>query len=164
MRRRIKLSATLIVLIIATVVSMAWLSKKPVPTPTTPPPLTFQQKQTIDINTLAGAIGQYANANNALPLSLSVEPGNITLVMCGKICDPLTSQVTQLSAYKADEVHIESYVADLAVPDIQTIYLVPGARCNAGGGLGNSTAAPRAMVLLYAVSSGASFSQHCLTL
>lgn len=163
-RRLVRFSLAIVVLAVAAVLLPAWLTKKSAPVAVTPPQLTYQQKQTLDINTLAGAIGQYANANDALPLSLSVEPDDTTLVMCGKICDPATSQITQLSVYKADKVHIESYVAGLTVPDIQTVYLVPGGRCAKGGGLGNATAAPRAMVLLYAVSSGASFSQRCLTL
>jgi hypothetical protein len=163
-QRLVRFSLAMVVLAVAAVLLVVWRSKKSDPAVVAPVQLTYQQRQTLDINTLAGAIGQYANANNALPLSLSVEPDNITLVMCGKICDPATSQITQLSVYKADNVHIESYVAGLTVPDIQTVYLVPGGRCAKGGGLGNATAAPRAMVLLYAISSGASFSQRCVTL
>jgi len=130
-----------------------------------PVQLNFSQKQQRDVNTIGGAIGQYTAANGGvLPTHLSIGVSEDSLVMCNAVCDPTTSQISALSTYKAENVKLMTYVADLAAPDEKTIYLVPGATCKDKTTLGPPSANVRSMVLLYAGVSGNTISQRCVKL
>jgi hypothetical protein len=161
-RRQVKLVLTGLAVIVLVIVTHTVITRPHKPAPVAAAPLTYQQKQNIDVNTIAGAVGQYAYANNVLPTRLSVGSG--TLIMCDTTCDPTTSQISPLSVYKPTDVKIEPYVAGLTVPDDQTVYLVPLAKCQNQTSLGTPSLNQRSMVLLYASSSGSSISQRCVTL
>jgi hypothetical protein len=128
-----------------------------------PPPLTFGQKQSIDANNLGGAVGQYVLINGAPPTSVSVgSDGN--LVLCGTICDPVTSEVVPLAVYQANEVKYEQYAAGLAVPNSQTMYLVAGANCTGPRRSLNASTNPKAMAIEYAQPNKSQLTQRCVTL
>ena len=129
----------------------------------TPIELTNSQKQMNDIITIGGAIGQYAAANGVLPTHLVVGDSETSLVMCDAVCNPTTSQISSLYSYKATNVQLKDYVAGLTVPNEQTAYLVTNGTCK-DKVLGPASASPRAMVILYAATSGNTISQHCLKL
>ena len=108
--------------------------------------LSTQTKQTNDISTVAGAVGQYAAANGVLPTTESEISGS--LVLCNDVCDPLTSQVASLVFYSASNVKIMQYSDGLTVSNVHTIYLVPRAKC-VNDQIAANPDKPRAMVLLY---------------
>jgi hypothetical protein len=140
------------------------LHKPPVPqVAAKAPALTYFQKQILDIITVGGAIGQYTTENGGvLPSYLTVGENDSSLVMCNTTCDPTTSQISSLAAYKANDVKLMTYVRDLSVPDEHVMYLVQGAACQKNGaGLGDPSASARSMVILYAATSGNTISQRC---
>lgn len=128
------------------------------------PKYSFRQRQSIDVNSIGGAVSLFAQANDALPTGLSTaSDGN--LVLCGTSCDPRNYEVTSLLVYKPANVKLAAYIPGLSVSDPQTMYLVPGAKCTNEGTLGDASTAPRAMVILYAQDdSGAPVKQRCVTL
>jgi hypothetical protein len=129
------------------------------------PALSYSQKQVLDVNTIGGAIGQYTAANGGvLPSRLTIGSSTNALVMCNTICDPTTSQISSLLIYKPEDVKLMSYVADLAAPDEQALYLVKGATCKNPTTLGGPSSTPRSMVILYAAASGSALTQRCITL
>lgn len=124
--------------------------------------LTYSQNQSIDVNTVGGAIGQYTAANHALPIRLSANGS--TLVMCNSVCDPTTSQISQLVVYQAADVMIKSYTAGMMVPSKNDMLLVRAATCRSASTLGDETTKQNAMIILYATDSSTGLSQHCVTL
>lgn len=162
--RRIKtIAAVLLIVILAGVVYRA-VHKAPASTATAPPQLTYRQKQTIDINIVGGAVGQYAAANSVLPTRTSSGPDGSILVLCNDTCDPTTSQVASLSVYKPADVKVVAYAPGMIAPNAQSMYLVPGAKCAGSTGIGGPSSNLRSMVILYNVSSGANLTQRCVTL
>jgi len=124
--------------------------------------LTLQTRQANDINTIAGAVGQYTAANGGvLPSATSDAAGS--LVLCGSTCDPLTSQVASLSVYAPSDVKIVPYRAGLAAPTTTAIYLVPLGKC-AGGVVGAPNPNPRSMILLYRAATTPASTPRCLSL
>lgn len=137
--------------------------KKPTASPVTnSPALTYSQKQSIDVNTVGGAIGQYTLANGVTPTRLS--PNGSVLVMCNAVCDPNTSQISQLVVYQAKDVQIKPYVAGQLVSSVNDMYLVQGATCKDRTALGDPSSQPKSMVILYASQSSTGLSQHCIKL
>lgn len=111
-------------------------------------PLTAGAKQSEDIGLVAGAVGQYAAANGALPTSLSATTTN-DLVLCGITCVPTNFDVNGLSYYQASGIKLVPSTPGLSVSNPSMIYLVPGAKCGSGGLVGGENSNPRSMVLLY---------------
>ena len=117
-----------------------------------PVQLSYNAKQAADASLLAGAVGQYAAANNALPTKLSVTPNGI-LVLCGSACDAVNYEVGAFNVYQSSNVKLVSYSAGLTAPNTQMMYMVPGAKCDSNGQLGAVNQTPRSMVILYAVTN-----------
>jgi len=163
-RRRRTLLVTGVVLIAAVLVWHFWPRHAPPSPAFVAQPISYQQKQNIDVNTVGGAVGQYALANGTLPTHLAVGDANNQLVMCNNICDPATSQISTLQVYGAPGVAIRPYAADLSVPDDKSMYLVPGASCTSRMGIGRPNSNPRSMVILYADKTDKGLRQHCVTL
>ncbi|HSX16381.1 MAG TPA: hypothetical protein VLF40_06325 [Candidatus Saccharimonadales bacterium] len=128
-----------------------------------PPPLTFAQRQTQDIILVGGAVALFVRAEGSIPTSTSVAPdGN--LVLCGKICDPATEEVSSLQTFKPEGVKFMAYSSGLIVPNKDTMFLVPGATCDGTTAIGNPSAAPRAMVILYGQVNNDELDQRCVKL
>jgi hypothetical protein len=128
---------------------------------------TLQQRQSLDVVTLGGAVGQYVATNNkTLPMHVSPAPdGSNSVVLCGTICDPSTWQVSSLSAYKPTGVKMVSYDPSIEVPDVTTMYLVVGARCNQQGNeLSTKDVKALSMSILYASQDSGTLRQHCVIL
>ena len=167
-RRRLTVAGVLIVVVI--IAAVAWWmgvftfgNKKVAATPT--PTLTTGAKQAEDVGLVAGAVGQYAAANDALPLGLATVPGN-GLVLCGTTCSPTNYDVSGFSFYQASDVRLMPYSMNLAAPNQSAIYLVPGAKCGTDGQVGAANPGPRSMVLLYdsESDSGTTLSPRCIVL
>jgi len=135
---------------------------KKVPVATQPPVLSYSAKQAQDVNLVAGAVGQYAAANSALPQHLAVSNGS--LVLCGSVCDPSAYEVGGFSLYQAADIKIVPYAATLTVPSQNDMYLVPGAKCGTDGRIGAVNTDPRSMVLLFASVNGTTTSPRCVVL
>ena len=165
-RRRL-LAAAGVVLVLAAlgVAAHMFMSSKTAgdPPAKTPPPLSFAAKQAIDVNLVAGAIGQYASANSALPTSLSVASDG-GLVLCGAVCDPSLYEVGGLSAYQAANIKLMNYSPGLTTPDQNTMYVVPGAKCASDGHAGDPNATPRSAVILYSTQTDAGTTPRCVVL
>lgn len=127
------------------------------------PPLSFEAKQVEDVNLVATAVGQYANANNALPVHLSTGTSG-GLVLCGATCDPNLYTVGGFMVYQASNIRLVNYAPALMAPDVNTMYLVPGAKCGSGGQLGDVNLRPRSMVILYVASTASSTEPRCVVL
>jgi hypothetical protein len=140
-----------------------FMHKKPAAAPVTSSPnLSYSQQQSVDVNTVGGAIGQYTQANGVTPTHLSAN-GNV-LVMCNAACDPTTSQISQLAVYQAKNVQIKSYTPGQLVASVNDMYLVQGATCKSRAGIGDQSSNPKSMVILYATESSSGLSQHCVKL
>jgi hypothetical protein len=162
---RAKTALALVVLVAAVVGVYAALNRHVQPVAQAPPPLTYREKQSSDVVTLAGAIGQYTGTNGALPTRISRSADGTALVLCGTGCDPINSQVSGLQVYAPSGVHIVPYDQNLTVPDKHTIYLVAGAHCNGNSGIGvQNLTSPKAMVLLYAAATTPGLTQRCIVL
>jgi len=165
-RRRL-LMLCVIVLVVAVAAFLARpfiFHKKTVPTVNAAKPvLSTSAKQSEDVDLVAGAVGQYAAANGALPTHLSAAP-NGSLVLCGDTCNPTLYSVSGFSVYQASNIHLMSYAPGLSVPNQNVMYLVPGAKCGSNGQLGSVNPAPRSMVLLYASAGATSTAQRCVVL
>jgi len=163
-RRRKQLAALAVVIILALVFYALFGHKAPKPVPNTVPPLTHQQQQTRDVNTLGGAVGQYVASNgHTLPTYVVPTPGGNSVVLCGTTCDSTTSQVSTLSAYKPAGVKIVPYAPGITAPDISTLYLVSGAKC-AGTTVTDQKVTALSMVILYATQATSGLFQHCVSL
>jgi preprotein translocase subunit Sss1 len=124
--------------------------------------LNLQARQSNDINTIGGAISQYVSTNGVLPTRTSTTPEG-SLVLCNTMCDPATSAISRLMNYKAVNVQYVPYRHDIIVPDDQTIYLVPGAKCKKNSGIGDPASSDRAIAIVYALSVGSTLSQRCVS-
>jgi hypothetical protein len=166
MRRR--LFVTLIVIVVLAVAAVAARTfifpkaSKPVVAAKSSA-LSMAAKQSADVDLLAGAIGQYAAANNVLPEHLSVASSS-SLVLCGDVCNPTLYAVTGFSIYTPSDIKLMGYTPGLAAPNQNTIYLVPGAKCGSDGTVGAVDPTPRSMVLLYATTTTTSTTPRCVVL
>lgn len=126
------------------------------------PQLSYGAKQAVDVNLVAGAVGQYAAANNALPLNLAVS--NSSLVLCAATCTPSAYEVGGFNVYQPANIKLISYSPTLAVPSANDMYLVPSAKCAKDGGIGAVNTDSRSMVILFATSSGSTTAPRCVVL
>lgn len=164
LRRLVKFIVIVAIVLVAAIIIDKVLTHKPVPKPKATPPLTNQQRQTLDVNTLGGAVGQYVIENNqTLPERVSPAPDGSSVVLCGKTCDPNTWQVSALQAYKPSDVRLVHYATGLAVPEASTMYIVSGATCKKGT-LTDQGIRPLSMAILYATQNDSTLQQHCVAL
>lgn len=126
------------------------------------PELSFEARQLTDVALVGGAVGQYAEANDALPTRLSVAPGG-SLILCGATCS-ISYEVGGLSVYQASDIRLMEYASGLTVPNQNFMYLVPSATCSSGGQLGTQNPSARSMVILYDTVSGSSTAPRCIVL
>lgn len=164
LRRLVKLAIALIIIGVVAVVLLHLHVHEPVAKVQRPQPLSNTARRQLDINTIAGAVGQYASATGTLPTKATVASDKASLLLCNAICDPATSQVSALTVYQAADVHIIAYSPGLATPDAQTVYLVPGASCQGNHSIGTANSRPRAMVVLYALPQDTTLQQFCVKL
>jgi hypothetical protein len=140
----------IVVLAVAVVAGRTFIfpkAKKPVAN-APQPVLSLGAKQSADIDLVAGAIGQYAAANNALPTHLSATSSD-SLVLCGDVCNPTLYAVNGFSVYNPSNIRLMRYTPGLVAPNQNSMYLVPGAKCGSNGQVGSVNPVPRSMVLLY---------------
>lgn len=137
------------------------MARKPAPQ-NTQPQLSYGAKQAIDVNLVAGAVGQYAAANNALPGRLAESNGS--LVLCGATCTSSAYEVGGFNVYQPSNIKLVAYVPNLTVPSQSTMYLVSGAKCAGNGAIGGVNTAPRSMVILFAAVNGSSAAPRCVVL
>ena len=137
------------------------MSQKP-KTQNVQPRLSYGAKQAIDVNLVAGAVGQYAAANNVLPQKLAVSNGS--LVLCGPTCTSSAYEVGGFNVYQPSDIKLVSYAPNLTVPSQTTMYLVPGAKCASNGAVGAANPAPRSMVILFAAVNGSTTAPRCVVL
>lgn len=165
-RRRLLIVAGAVVLLAGLGIAGYKLKSKFVakPAPQSAPQLSYDAKQAADVQLVGGAISQYAADNGALPTQLSVAPDGSGVVLCGTICDPVLYEVTGLSVYRPANIKMVGYRPDIAVPDINTMYVVPGAKCSADGHLGDPSTSPRATVILYDSSRTSGPISRCVVL
>lgn len=169
-RHRTKLGKVLLLLVVvALAVGSFLLFKHEKAKPTIPVvhEPTLQQKQSLDVVTIGGAVGQYVATNSkTLPTHVSPAPdGSDSVVLCGAVCDPSTWQVSSLSAYKPTGVRMVPYTLGLTVSDPNTLLLVSGARCNEQGTeLSTKDVKALSMSILYASEDGGSLKQRCVIL
>lgn len=167
-RRRRLVRVSILAVVAAGVLAVVWLVILHRVSDKTPPQpavrrLSFLEKQTADVSLVAGAVGQYAAAYDALPTRLVAGPSG-SLVLCGPSCDPTDYEVGGLSTYQAANIKLMPYTTDLAAPSQYVMYLVPGAKCASNGYAGLPNATLRSMVILYAGVTGATVTPHCLVL
>ena len=152
-RRRVMLTCIVIVLAIGIIVGVRTIlapSGVKANTSTVQPQQTYGARQAVDVNLVAGAIGQYAAANGVLPTHLEALSSS-SLVLCGATCDTTDYQVSGLGVYQAANVKMVTYAPELAAPNQGVMYLVPGASCGIDGKLSGINSSPRSMVVLYQV-------------
>lgn len=126
-------------------------------------PLTYAQRQGIDVVNVASAVGQYAFEADALPTMITAASDN-AITLCGTSCTAVSPVEVSLTVYKAAGIKLAPYSPGLSAPDKYSMYLVPGAKCASKNALGEANPNPRAMVILYAQSVDASLNQRCVTL
>ncbi len=129
----------------------------------TAPSLSFGAKQAMDLNLVAGAVGQYASANGVLPAHFSATQDG-RLVLCGTVCDPTLYAVGGFRAYNAANIRLMNYTAGLAVPDQNTMYVVPGAKCGSDGHAGDPNPISRSAVILYGAQTSSGTTTRCIVL
>jgi len=162
-RRQIKTILAVVVVLVIAVVAYKYMSPKAVAKPPAPVQLTYSSRQSYDVDVVAGAVGQYATANGALPTRLVVAPDN-SLVLCGASCGSTTLQVGALSVYAPSNIKLVAYAPSLSAPNQNVMYLVPQAKCGANGEVGSPNPNPRSMVILYASLTGTTTEPRCVVL
>jgi len=161
--RRLKVSAALLFLMVGLTIGGVRLFTKHGQLPiVTAKPLSYEQKQSYDVNMIAGAIAQYAAEVNALPTVVGANQGD-SVNLCGVSCSADSTAVV-MTAYKPADIKFASYSPQLSVPNQHTMYLVPGAKCANQTAIGAINTKPRSMVILYAQAAGSSLAQHCVVL
>lgn len=166
MRRRLSVALiVVVVLVVAVIAARTFIfpkTSKPV-IAAKPPALSLAGKESEDVGLVAGAVGQYAAANDALPTRLSVTASG-GLVLCGDVCNAALYGISGFSVYQASDIQLKSYVPGLTAPNQNVIYLVPGAKCGSNGQLGAVNPKPRSMVLLYASATTTGATPRCVVL
>lgn len=133
------------------------------PVSTSAQSLNYSQKQSSDVNIVAGAIVQYSVANGELPSKLIVTADGV-LTLCALSCDTAVATVAPLMVYQVDDVRIQPYASDFITTDKDIMYLIPGAKCADRHKLGGVNTNPRAMVIMYAQENGLGVTPRCITL
>ena len=166
MRRRLSVALiVIVVLVVAAIVARTFIfpkASKPV-VAAKPPVLSLAGEQSADVGLVAGAVGQYAAANDALPTHLSATSSG-GLVLCGDVCNAALYRISGFNAYEASNIHLKSYAPGLTAPNQNVMYLVPGAKCGSNGQLGAVNSTPRSMVLLYASANTTGATPRCVVL
>jgi hypothetical protein len=131
-----------------------------------PPPkvvLTYPQKQSNDVSLIGGAVAQFAATYGDLPAQvLPASDGG--LAFCGTACTVSELTLGSPQVYQPTAVKLMNYAVNLAAPDKDTMYLVPAAKCASTNAIGEASASPRSIVILYARMDGPVLKQRCVTL
>jgi len=125
--------------------------------------LSDSEKRRNDVMAVAGAVGQFATANSALP-TRTLAAGSNGLQLCGPSCDPANPVVLQLTLYQPANVRIVPFVTGLAAPGTQTILVVPAGKCDGSTLAAQAATKDRAAVLLYSELVHDVLTTHCVTL
>lgn len=165
-RRRLYMVGSVILLLIvvfiaARVVMMSSTTHK-MGTKTVQSQLSYGAKQSIDVNLVAGAVGQYAAANSVLPVRLAASNGS--LVLCAATCTSSAYEVGGFNVYQPENIKLVSYSPGLTVPSVDDMYLAPGAKCATNGSIGVVNTDPRSMVILFATTTSTGISSRCVVL
>jgi len=127
--------------------------------------LAYKQKQSRDIVLLAGVISRFVEENNDMVPTRIATTDTGSLILCDAVCSSQTPDFSQLTSYKADNVHFIPYASGLTAPDKDTMYIVSGGTCASATELGEQNVNPRAMVILYArLEDSGKLAQRCVTL
>jgi hypothetical protein len=161
---RVKWAVALAVVAVVIAGAYNWRSRGDLqPVSTATPSIGYSQKQSSDINIVAGAVVQYSVDNGELPRKVVVTAdGQLTL--CSQSCDAGTAVIASLMVYDAYGVRIVPYEAGFTTNDKDAIYLIPGAKCADTYTLGSANTNPRAMVIMYAQVNGRGVTPRCITL
>lgn len=149
------------IIIVVHVIMMSGSANK-APATAVQPQLSYGAKQTIDVNLVAGAVGQYAAANSVLPVRLAASNGS--LVLCAATCTPSAYEVGGFNVYQPENIKLVAYSSDLTAPSASDMYLVPDAKCAGNGSIGAVNTDPRSMVILFAATTSTGSSPRCVVL
>ena len=165
-RRRLYVLCAAVVLIVAAAVAaraiMMSRAAHEANIRTVQPQLSYGAKQAIDVNLVAGAVGQYAAANDVLPVRLAASNGS--LVLCADTCTPSAYEVGGFNVYQPADIKLVPYAPGLTVPTQADMYLVPGAKCAGNGSIGAVNPNPRSMVILFVATTNSGVSPRCVVL
>ncbi|MDB5185220.1 MAG: hypothetical protein JWN38_1028 [Candidatus Saccharibacteria bacterium] len=118
-----------------------------------------------DISSIAAAINEIESNNNGVPpKSTSTNAALGMLVICGDDCFGTHAASIKLGQYanSADAVKYATYINTLAVPNINTVYIVNGATCKAdNSGIGDK-GLDRNVAILYALQTSSGIGPQCL--
>ena len=163
--RFMKLGVAFAVLLIAGAATyLVMFAEKPPQRTVEAQPLTYAQKQSLDVVTVGGTMATHvAGTDGDVPTFTSIASDG-HLLLCGTTCDPTVSEVGTLVVYKPSGVKFVPYTSGLTVPNKETMYLVPGGTCQGRDALGGQNVNPKAFVLLYARNEDSGLIQRCVTL
>lgn len=116
-----------------------------------------------DVSSILSGIAEYiSNNNGTLPFSTAQGSKYNTLSICGSDCSSTYSSTITLQYYpnKPSVVSFRNYVANLKVPNADTVYIVAGASCNSASTALGATQ-PRNVAVLYGIEQNNSFVQQC---
>jgi TM2 domain-containing membrane protein YozV len=115
-----------------------------------------------DASTIASTIGLYkTNRNDQLPSTLSQGNNGRTLDICGASCSTGTAPA-KLTFYNPGNVSFQNYSTNLAVPNVNTVYIVDNAGCNSTDtGLGAPSNNELAAILYAIEGSSNTVKQQC---
>ena len=117
-----------------------------------------------DAAALMSAIAEYLNAHNGNVPQSAARNDDTSLKLCGIDCDATASKAT-LNHYQPSAVSFKAFTTSLKIPDAETVYVVPGAKCNQNGdGLAQDQSGRAAIVVLYGLTKSSSLEQKCLAL
>jgi hypothetical protein len=131
---------------------------------------TDNNRRLNDIAAISVGITDYTNQNlGSAPQRTGTGDKPEMLKICGEACGSGANVTTTLAFYKAADVWIKTYSADLAKPDIKSVFIVPSAVCNEDrSGLatpsssdGSQQASSRSIALLYSLQSDSNSTEQC---
>jgi hypothetical protein len=122
---------------------------------------------TNDASAIWSAAETYAGSHKGVwPSSAVPDSAGNTINICGSVCDSGNKVSVKLSTTNVAAISFKAYSTDLKVPDSSTIYLVTDALCKSDkSGIGDSTKGQKFafITVLYAVKSGGSIKQQCVS-
>lgn len=126
----------------------------------------------VDASNIASAISEYTVSHNGtLPESVQPGPTSQELLICGASCSDSDQVSVRLGHYANTPAAIsfKTYSPSLEAPDADTVYIVNNAACNqpaasdgSWGGIGAQKSG--AAAILFAIPSGSTIEQHCVSL
>ena len=135
------------------------------------PALDRNQQNTLrknDAAKLAGVLATYISQHQSSFPQTTSAVNATTIAVCGADCTEANKLTVSLDIYPntTERVSFRQYNADLVVPDLQTMYIIPNANCKDDKtGVGISTVGQKylSIVVLYAIQEDSNVKQQCLS-